>query len=90
MVASKALIATSDEIQPHWNALKSRVMLDILRAQMSSQYLSNTDTPDSAHVINENQMRDKHCEMQHVLASIHCGTISVVMTPRLLEKLGLS
>ena len=89
-VVSQALMATLDEIQPHRIALQSRVILESPRAQMLSQYLCGTETPDSAHTIHEIQTREKHGEMQRVRALIDCGATSIVMAPRLLKKLGIS
>jgi len=83
-------MATLDEIRPHRIALKSRVILESPRAQMLSQYLCGTETPDSAHIIHEIQIRDKHGEMQRVRALIDCGATSIFMAPRLLKKLGIS
>jgi len=57
---------------------------------MLSQYLCGTETPDSAHIIHEIQIRDKHGEMQRVRALIDCGATSVFMAPRLLKRLGIS
>jgi hypothetical protein len=89
-VGLEAFIATWDEIRPYWIALKSRVILDSLRAQTLSQYLCGTDTPDSAHIIHHIQIQDKHSEMQPVRALIFCGVTGVFMTPRLLKNLGIS
>jgi len=89
-VGPQVLMATLDEIRPHRIALKSRVILESPRAQMLSQYLCGTETPDSAHIIHEIQIRDKHGEMQRVRALIDCGATSVFMAPRLLKRLGIS
>jgi hypothetical protein len=52
---------------------------------MFSQYLCGTETPDSAHIIHEVQIRDRHGEMQRVRALIDCGATSIFMSPRLLR-----
>jgi hypothetical protein len=89
-VGSQALMATLDEIRPHRIAQKSRVILESPRAHMLSQYLCGTETPDSAHIIHEIQIRDKDIKMHRVRALIHCGATSIFMAPRLLKKLGIS
>jgi hypothetical protein len=75
-------MATLDEIRPHRIALKSRVILESPRAQMLSQYLGSTETPDSAVIIDEIQTRDKHGQMQRIRALIDCGATSIFVTPR--------
>jgi hypothetical protein len=57
---------------------------------MFSQYLCSTETPDSAHIIHEIQIRVKHGEMQCVRALINCGATSIFVAPRLLKILGIS
>jgi hypothetical protein len=89
-MGSQAVMATLDEIRPHQIALKSRVILESLRAQMLRQYLCGTETPDSAHIVHKIQIRDKHGEMQCVRALIDCRATSSFMAPRLLKKLGIS
>jgi len=76
-------MATLDEIQPHWIALKLRVNLEE-RAQMSSQYLYGTERSDSTHIIHELRVRDIHGNMNRVRALIDCGATSIFMMPRLL------
>jgi hypothetical protein len=88
-VATRALMATLDEVQPHRILLRPRVVLESPRAHMFSQYLCGTETPDSAHIIHEDQIRDRHGEMQRVQALIDCGATSIFMSPRLLLRLGL-
>jgi hypothetical protein len=86
---TRALVATLETIQPHQIALKPRVILESPRALMFSQYLCCTETTDSAHIIHEVTIRDRHGEMQRVRVLIDCGSTSIFMTPRLLRKLGL-
>ena len=57
---------------------------------MLSEYLCGTEIPDSAHIVHELQIRDKTGEMQHVRALIDCGATSILMSPRLLKRLGIS
>jgi hypothetical protein len=57
---------------------------------MSSQDLCGTETPDSAQIIHEIQIRDKHGKMQRVRALIDCEATSIFMAARLLKKLGIS
>jgi len=83
-------MATMDEIRLHRIALKSRVILESPRAEMLSQYLCGTETPDSAHIIHEIQIRDEHGEMQHVPALIDCGATTIFMAPWLFKNLGIS
>jgi hypothetical protein len=89
-VGSQALMAKLDEIRPHRIALYLRVILESPRAQMLSQYLCGTETPDSAHIIHEIQIRDIDGEMQRVRALIECGATSIFLGPRSLKKLGIS
>jgi hypothetical protein len=56
---------------------------------MLSQYLCGTETPDSADIIHEIQIQDKHGEMQRVRAPIDCRATSVFIAPRLLKRLGI-
>jgi len=89
-LGAQALMATLDEVQPHRISLKSIVVLESPRARMTSQYLCGTETPDSAHIIHEVQIRDRNGEIQHVRALIDCGATSIFMAPRLLKRLGIS
>jgi len=89
-LGAQALMATLDEVQPHRISLKSRVVLESPRARMLSQCLCGTETPDSAHIIHEVQIRDRNGEMQRVRALIDCGATSIFMAPRLLKRLGIS
>jgi hypothetical protein len=86
---TQALMATLEAIQPHRIALKPRVILKSPRAHMFSQYLCSTETPDSAHIIQKVEIRDRHGDMQRVRALIDCSATSIFMAPRLLRKLGL-
>jgi hypothetical protein len=56
---------------------------------MFSQYLCGTETADSAHIIHEVQIRDRHGEKQWVRTLVDCGATSIFMSPRLLQRLGL-
>jgi len=89
-LGAQALMATLNEVQPHRISLKSRVVLESPRARMLSQYLCGTETPHSAHIIHEVQIRDRNGEMQHVQALIDCGPGRILMAPRLLKRLGIS
>jgi len=89
-VGAQALMATLDEVQPHQISLTSRVVLESPRATMLSQYLCGTETPDSAHIIHEVQIRDRNGKMQRIRALIDCGATSIFMAPRLLKRLGIS
>jgi len=86
---TRALMATLEAIKPHRIALKPRVILESPRAHMFSRYLCGTETPDSAHIMHEVMIRDRHGEMQRVRALIDCGATSIFMAPRLVRKLGL-
>jgi len=83
-----AFIAALDEIQPHQITLKSRVILDC-RTLMSSQYLTGTEGPDSAHSIHEDLVQTIPGNMQRVKGLIHCGATSIFISPSLLWKLTL-
>jgi len=76
-------MATLEAIQPHRIALKSRVILESPRAHMVSQFLCSTETPESAHIIHEVKIQDRHGEMQSVRALIDCGATSISMAPGL-------
>jgi len=89
-VGSQALMAPFDEIQPHQIVPKSSLILESPRAQMLSQYLCGTETPDSAHITHEIQTRDKHREMQRIRALIDCGATSIFISARLLKRLGIT
>jgi hypothetical protein len=49
----QTLMVTMDSIQPHQNALKSRMFLESPKALMSSQYLCSTSRPDTSHIIHK-------------------------------------
>jgi len=87
-LGNRALYATSDEIQLHSIAIKSRVLLEG-QALMSIQYLCGTDRPDSAHIIHEVLVRNIHGNMQLVKAQIDSGATSIFISPSLLRKLEL-
>jgi len=82
-------MATLEDIHPHWISLRPRVVLVGPKAIMSSQYLCGTARPDSLHVVHEVQIRDQHGELQWIQAPIDCNTTCIVMSPRLLKRLGL-
>jgi len=84
------LMATTDSIQPHGIAFKSRVLMESSKAHLSSQYLWGTSRRDTSHSIHEVFIRDESGEMQRVRALIHCGAKSICMTPRLRKRLGLA
>jgi len=86
---TRALMAMLEAIQPHGIALKRRVILESPRAHMFSQYLCGTETPDSADIIHEGMIRDRHGEMQRIQVLFDCGATSIFMAQRLLPKLGL-
>jgi hypothetical protein len=86
----QTLMATMDSIQPHWIALKSRLVLESPTAHMSSQYSCGTSRPDTSHIIHEVVIRDGNGEMQRVRALIDCGMTSIFMAPRLRRRLGLA
>ena len=52
-IRMRSLMATLDEIQPHWIAMKLRVISEPPPACMSSQYLYGTTKPDTAHIVHE-------------------------------------
>lgn len=83
-------MATLDEVQPHQISLKPRVILESLRAGMLGLYLCSTETPDSAHIIHEVQIRDRKGEMQSIWAHIDCGETSILIAPRHLLRLEIS
>jgi hypothetical protein len=88
-VATRASMATLDEVQPHRISLRPRVVLESPRAHMFSQYLCGTETPDSVYIIHDVQIRDRHSEMQRVRPPIDYGATRICMSPRLLWRLGL-
>jgi len=71
-VATQALMATLDEVQPHRISLRLRVVLDSPRAHMFSQYLCGTEIPDSAPSIHEVQIRDQlaRCSGYELLSTV--------------------
>jgi len=81
-----ALMETLEAIQPYRIAPKLRVILESPRAHMFSQCLSGTETPDSAQIIHEVKIRDRHGDMKRVRPLIDCGATSLFMAPRLLRK----
>jgi hypothetical protein len=83
------LMATLDKVQPHRISSRARVVLESQRAHIFSQYFCGTETPDSANIIQEVQIRDPHGEMHRVGARIDCGATSMVMCPKLLRRLRL-
>jgi hypothetical protein len=85
----QAQIVTLNEVQPHWIPLKSRVVLDSLRARMSSQYQCGTETPEMGHMIYAVHIPDRNGEMQHVRALIDCAVGSFFLAPRVLKRLGI-
>jgi len=88
-LGTRALMATLEEIQPHWISLRPRVVLESPKALMSSQYLCGTARPDSLHIVHEVQIQDQHGELQRIQALIDCGATSIVISPQLLNRLGL-
>jgi len=60
----QTLLANIDSIQPHQITLTPRVLLEIPKAQMSSQYLCGTSRPDMSHIIHQLFIRDGSEEMQ--------------------------
>jgi len=85
---TRAVMATLQAIQPDWIALTPRVILESPRAHMFSQYLCGTETPDSAHIIHEVKINDRHGEMERVRALIDCCATSIFMAPNYFETLG--
>ena len=59
-LGAQALMATLDEVPPHRISLKSRVILEILRARMLNRHLCGTEIPDSANIFHEVQTRDRN------------------------------
>jgi len=49
-----------------WDIIKTKGFQESPRAHRFSQYLCGTETPDSAHIIVEVQIRNRHGEMQWV------------------------
>jgi len=86
----QTFMATMDSIQPHRIALKSRVLMESPKADMSSQYLCGRSRPDTSNIIHKVFIRDGSGEMQRVRALIDCGATSIFMTPRLRKRLGLA
>jgi len=82
-------MATLEEVQPHRISLRPRVVLESLKAQMSCQYLCGTARPDSSHIVHEVQIRDQHGGLQQIQALIDCGATSIIISPQLLNRLGL-
>jgi len=60
----QTVMAMMDSIQPHRIALNSRVLMQCLNTQLSSQYLCGTSRPDTSHIIHEVFIRDGSGEMQ--------------------------
>ena len=88
-LGTRALMATLDEIQPHRISLRPRVVLESPKALISSHYFCGTAGPDSSHIIHEVQICDQHGELQRIRALIDCGTTSILISPQLLNRLGL-
>jgi len=86
----QTLMVTMDSIQPHWIALKSRVLLESPKALMSSQYLCGMTRPDTSHIVHIVFIRDGSGEIQRVRALTDCGATSIIMAPRLRKRLGLA
>jgi len=82
-------MATLEEIQPHRISLRPRVVLESPKALMSSQSLCGTARPDSSHIVHEVQIRDQHGELQRIRALINCSATSIIISPHLLNRLGL-
>jgi hypothetical protein len=87
-LASRALLATIDEVEMHRIALKSRVRLEAPRHLLSSQYLCGSSRPDTSHVVHEVSVRGKQGWSQ-VRALIDCGATSIFASPGLIARLGL-
>ena len=87
-LAMQILIATMDSIQPHWIALKSRVLLESPKAHMSIKYLCSTSRPDASHIIHEVFIRDGGGEMRRVRPLIDCSVTSICKAPTLRKGLG--
>ena len=68
---TRGLMATLNAIQRHRIALDHRVIIEIPRAHMFSQYLCGTETSNSAHIIHKVNRRDQHRGMQHVRVLIN-------------------
>jgi len=89
-VTMQALMATMDSIQLHQIALKSRVLSEIPKALMSSQYFSGMSRPDTSHIIHEVLIWDETESMQCMRALIDCSGTSIFMPLRLRKWLGLA
>jgi len=82
-------MATLNSIEQHQITSKSRVVLESPEALMSSQYVCGTSRPDTAHIIHNLSIRVGSGEMQRMQALIDCGTMNILMSPRLRKRLGL-
>ena len=56
---------------------------------MSSQYLCDTERPDSAHITHEVLVRNIRSKKQRVKALMDCGAAYIFISPSLLRKFGL-
>jgi hypothetical protein len=88
-LGTRALMATSVGIQPHWISPRPIVVLESPKALISSQYLCGTAKDDSLHIVDKVQIRDLHRELQLIRALIDCGATRIFMSPQLLNRLRL-
>jgi len=86
----QTLMATLDEVQSHRISPNSRDVLEILRARIVCRYLCNTETPDSACIIHNVQIPDRHGDMKRIQALIDCGATRIFMAPKIVKRLGIS
>jgi hypothetical protein len=70
--------------------IKPKTVLHAPQAQLSSQYLRTADTRRSEHIILEVFIKDSRGRVKRVVALVDCGATSIFVSPRLVEKLGLS
>jgi hypothetical protein len=66
------------------------VVLQAPKAYLSSQYLCATDSRRHEHIVLEVMVIDSRGHLRQVRALVDCGATSIFVSPRLVEKLGLS
>jgi hypothetical protein len=91
-VHSRAYIAGVDtkKFQPYGAKQKPTVVLQAPRAYLSSQYLCAADSRKQEHIVLEVIVTDSRGHLRSIRALVDCGATSIFVSPRLVERLGLS
>src|SRR6188768_2497151 len=69
--------------------IEPRVVWQLPKAHLSSQYLCGTDHKRSEHITLEINLKDSRGRWKTVRVLIDCGATSIFVSPRLVERLGL-